>query len=139
MAPGIAAQTVKDMIAARASISFNVKTVQDYLFAGGTNWKTHKKIEDILKSDPVFDKSQRNFVGRLDAYDRLLAITKRLIELQRIHSWSKQDKERAAFILSESLHGVARRRFCSRLPLPSLLCDNVEYWDLVSNINGIQG
>ncbi|KAI6042379.1 hypothetical protein EDC04DRAFT_2600966 [Pisolithus marmoratus] len=114
MAPGIAAQTAKDMIAARASISFSVKTVQDYLFgdlvvarallgscvvtAGGTNWKTHKKIEDILKSDPVFDKSQR-----------LLAITKGLIELQRIHGWSKQDKERAAFIQSESLYGVARR------------------------------
>lgn len=104
MAPvNIAAQSIKDMTTARAELSFNVETVRDYLFAGRTNWKTHKKIEDMLKSDPAFDRSQRNFIGRVDAYKRALAITKRLIELRRVHGWSKQETDQAAFILSEVL------------------------------------
>ncbi|KAI6142956.1 acyl-CoA dehydrogenase/oxidase C-terminal [Pisolithus tinctorius] len=140
MAPvTIATQTAMDMRVARASVSFNVETVRDYLFAGRPNWETHKKIEDILKSDPVFDKSQSNFIGRVDAYERALAITKRLIELQRIYGWSKQERDQAAFILSEvlpiGLHNVAFEPvFLGQASSAMML----EYWDLVSN-KGIQG
>ncbi|KAI6125343.1 acyl-CoA dehydrogenase/oxidase C-terminal [Pisolithus croceorrhizus] len=140
MAPvNIAAQSIKDMTAARAALSFNVETVRDYLFAGRTSWKTHKKIEDILKSDPAFDRSQRNFIGRVDAYKRALAITKRLLELRRVHGWSKQETDQAAFILSEvlpvALHDAAFEPVFLGQASSAMMS---EYWDLVSN-KGIQG
>ncbi|KAI6019262.1 acyl-CoA dehydrogenase/oxidase C-terminal [Pisolithus microcarpus] len=135
----IAEQSAKDMITAKENLSFDVETVRDYLFGGRTNWKTHKKIEDILKSDPAFDKSQRNFIGRVEAYERALAITNRLVELQRVHGWSKQERGQAAFILSEVLpitsHDVAFEPVFLGQASPAMMS---EYWDLVSN-KGIQG
>lgn len=138
MAPS-ATQTERDMKAARSNVSICVEFMRDYIFAGRGKWEAHQKIQDILQSDSVFDKSQRDFIGRTESYERALIITRRLVELQRIHAWTKEEMQQAAFILSEELpirlHDIAFEPVFISQASPAMMH---KYWDLVSN-KGIQG
>ncbi|KAL4077427.1 acyl-CoA dehydrogenase/oxidase C-terminal [Scleroderma citrinum] len=127
------------MKTARFNVSINVETVRDYIFAGRGKWEAHEKIENILQKDPVFDKSQRDFIGRNKSYERALIITRRLVELQRIHAWTQEEAKQATFILSEvlpiTLHDIAFEPVFVGQASPEMM---KEYWGLVSN-KGIQG
>ena len=96
-------------------------------------------------------------MGRVEAYKRALAITKRLTELQRLHRWTLEQKAQAMLILSGpeslpiTLHNVG---MCHGPPVPSRVYSVTafepvflgqgstdlldEYWELVTN-KGIHG
>ncbi|KAF8833249.1 hypothetical protein BDN67DRAFT_1017771 [Paxillus ammoniavirescens] len=132
-------QTAVDLKDARANVSIDLQTIRDYLFAGRLNWETYERIENILRKEPVFDKSQSDFIGRVEAYKRALAITKRLTELERLHGWTKAEAAQAMSILSESfpvtLHDLAFEPVFVGQGSSDLL---EEYWDIVTH-KGIQG
>ncbi|KIM41888.1 hypothetical protein M413DRAFT_445097 [Hebeloma cylindrosporum] len=104
-------QTGIDMSNARASSTVAVESVRDFLHHGRDEWLARSRIVNILKNDPVFDKSQREFLGRTQKYERGLALTNRIYELQVIHGWSEQQTKLAISVLDEqlsiSLHNVA--------------------------------
>ncbi|KAF9234866.1 acyl-CoA dehydrogenase/oxidase C-terminal [Melanogaster broomeanus] len=141
MAPllNLSAQTAIDLKDARAQAAVDQQTMRDYLFAGRHNWENYERIENILRKEPVFDKSHRAFIGRVGAYKRALAITKRLTELQRLHEWTKAETSQAMSILSEVLpillHDVAFEPVFLGQGSSDLL---EEYWDTVTH-KGIQG
>lgn len=87
---------------------------------GRDEWLAHSRIVNILQNDPVFDKSQRycivlqlndqitdplcrEFLGRTEKYERGLALTNRIYELQVNHGWSEQQTKLAFSVLDESL------------------------------------
>ncbi|KAH7882117.1 peroxisomal oxidase [Phlebopus sp. FC_14] len=133
------AQTALDMSQARAKTSIDVKTVRDLLFAGRSNWEIHQKLENILSKEPLFSKLNIPFVGRVDAYRRGLAITNRLIQLQRLHGWTTEEMAQVSLILLEwlpiNLHNIAFEPVFISQASPVIMD---EYWDLVTN-KGIQG
>ncbi|KAF9228217.1 acyl-CoA oxidase [Gyrodon lividus] len=133
------AQTAIDLEDARARVSIDLQTVRDYLFAGRRNWQNYERIENILRKEPVFDKSHRDFIGRVEAYKRALAITKRLTDLQRLYEWTKVETAQAMSILSEglpvALHDLAFEPVFVGQGSSDLL---EEYWDIVVH-KGIQG
>ncbi|KIJ61734.1 hypothetical protein HYDPIDRAFT_96089 [Hydnomerulius pinastri MD-312] len=141
MAPNIDinAQTATDMKNSRARASIDLQTIRDYLFAGRSNWETHVKLENVLRKESLFDKSNKEFIGRVEAYRRALAITRRLTELQRLHGWTKEETAQATSILSEvlpvTLHDLAFEPVFVGQGSPALMA---EYWGLVTH-KGIQG
>ncbi|KAF8438360.1 peroxisomal oxidase [Boletus edulis BED1] len=139
MAPDLNAQTAKDMQQARDKVSFDLQTIRDHLFADRRNWESFEQIERILRKEPVFDKSSRDFIGRIEAYKRALAITKRLTELQRLHQWTSEQAAQAGRILSEALPITLHDLAFEPVLLGQGSTDLVDqYWELVAN-KGIQG
>ncbi|KAG6374192.1 acyl-CoA dehydrogenase/oxidase C-terminal [Boletus reticuloceps] len=150
MAPDLNAQTAKDMQEARDKVSFDLQTIRDHLFgehsvtngaarSGRRNWESFEQIERILRKEPVFDKSSRDFIGRVEAYKRALAITKRLTELQRLHQWTSEQAAQAMLILSETLPITLHDFAFEPVLLGQGSTDLVdEYWKLVAH-KGIQG
>jgi len=61
-------------------------------------------------NDPFTDPLYREFLGRTEKYERGLALTNRIYELQANHGWSEQQTKLAISILDEtlsiSLHNV---------------------------------
>ncbi|KAF8970656.1 acyl-CoA oxidase [Flammula alnicola] len=104
-------QTGIDMANARAFSSVAVENVRDFLHHGRTEWLARSRIVSILEKDPVFDKSQRDFMTRTERYERGLALTNRIFELQNIHNWSDQETKLALAVLDEVLsiflHNIA--------------------------------
>ncbi|KAF8147662.1 peroxisomal oxidase [Crassisporium funariophilum] len=89
-------QTGIDMAAARRSSSVAVESVRDFFHDGHEEWKTRRKLVDVLRKDPVFDKSKREFMTRTEKYERGQAMTNRIFELETIHGWD-HFKTRTAF------------------------------------------
>ncbi|KDR78247.1 hypothetical protein GALMADRAFT_224622 [Galerina marginata CBS 339.88] len=104
-------QTGMDMANARATATIGLENVRDFLHHGREEWLARSRIVGILENDPVFDKSQRDFMSRTERYERGLALTNRIYELQTIHNWSDQETRVAIAVLDEQLsiglHNVA--------------------------------
>ncbi|KAF7307878.1 Acyl-coenzyme A oxidase [Mycena kentingensis (nom. inval.)] len=104
-------QNAIDMAAARAATSIDVGAVRGFLHNGAGQWSKREKIVRILENDPVFDKSKRLFMTRKELYIRGQAMTKRLLELQDAHGWSKEELNSTLGILDDGLsiglHNVA--------------------------------
>ncbi|KAG8221682.1 acyl-CoA dehydrogenase/oxidase C-terminal [Butyriboletus roseoflavus] len=81
----------------------------------------------------------RDFIGRVEAYKRALAITKRLMELQRLHQWTPDQTAQAMSILSESLPITLHDLAFQPVFIGQGSADLVdEYWELIAN-KGIHG
>lgn len=104
-------QTAMDMAMARSHTSIAVENVRNFLHHGYDAWERRRKIVDILERDPVFDKSQRQFMSRTERYERGLSMTNRIFELETIHGWSELETRTAFAALDEqlpiALHNVA--------------------------------
>ncbi|KAJ2913498.1 hypothetical protein MD484_g6924, partial [Candolleomyces efflorescens] len=104
-------QTGRDMAQARAATTIQVASVRNYLYNTVEEWETRRKIVEVLENDPVFDKSQRDFMSRTERYTRGMELTNRVYELQDQHKWSQKDTSAAIAILDEQLpiqlHNVA--------------------------------
>uniref|UniRef100_A0A8H7XY14 Acyl-coenzyme A oxidase n=1 Tax=Psilocybe cubensis TaxID=181762 RepID=A0A8H7XY14_PSICU len=104
-------QTGIDMAKARGASTVGVENVRDYLHHGRDEWLARSRIVSLLQQDPVFDKSKRDFMSRTERYERGLALTNRIYELQEIHNWSDQETKVAISVLDEQLsiglHNVA--------------------------------
>ncbi|KAF8636086.1 hypothetical protein AX17_003791 [Amanita inopinata Kibby_2008] len=97
------AQTGIDMANARRQASINVALVRDFLHDGKREWEARDKVVKVLETDPVFDKSKRDFMTRTERYTRALAITKRVFELQDIHNWTREEVRLAFASLDDAL------------------------------------
>ncbi|EFI26847.1 acyl-CoA oxidase [Coprinopsis cinerea okayama7 len=104
-------QTGKDMTAARAATTIAVEEVRNYLYNGAEEFQTRHNIVEVLQNDPVFDKSQRDFMSRTERYTRGMALTNRIYELQEKLGWNQQQTSTATAILDEqlpiALHNIA--------------------------------
>jgi acyl-CoA oxidase len=58
-------------------------------------------VTDLLKSEPVFDKSQNYFMGRIDRFERALAREKRLRLLKKQHNWTYDEFRTATELVGE--------------------------------------
>ncbi|KAF6750439.1 acyl-CoA oxidase [Ephemerocybe angulata] len=118
-------QTGKDMAQARATTSIKVGVVRDYLYNSAEEWRARSSIVQVLENDPVFDKSQRDFMSRTERYTRGMALTNRIYELQEQNNWSAQDTSIAIATLDEQLpihlHNVAFQPVFNLQGAPSLV------------------
>ncbi|KAG6917134.1 hypothetical protein DXG01_003724 [Tephrocybe rancida] len=99
------------MASARGAATIDIATTRDLLHNGNREWLKRDKIVTVLQNDPVFAKSERDFLSRTDRYERALAMTNRIYELQERHRWSDADTSLAFASLDEQfpigLHNVA--------------------------------
>ncbi|KJA24892.1 hypothetical protein HYPSUDRAFT_65201 [Hypholoma sublateritium FD-334 SS-4] len=104
-------QTWIDMARARNGSSISVENVRDFLYHGRQEWLARSRIVSILEHDPVFDKSNRDFLSRTERYERGLAFTNHIFELQHVHNWSEDETKLAISVLDEplsiGLHNIA--------------------------------
>ncbi|KAI5121476.1 hypothetical protein M0805_003932 [Coniferiporia weirii] len=96
-------QTGADIEAARRSVKLDVAAVRAFLHGGESLWRVHQRISEILSSDPVFDKSQRYYITRKEAYKRALSMQKRIEELRQTHKWNVKDMSFAQLALDEPM------------------------------------
>jgi len=59
------------------------------------------RVLKVLQSEPVFDKSQNYFAGRVDRFETALARAKRLQQVSSEQNWSQDDKLAAEQLISE--------------------------------------
>lgn len=95
-----------------------LQCANDRVVDGRAEWDSHVKILEIMKNDPIFDKSQRSmtfhslwplakltrlFMTRSDRYKRGLAMTDRIYELSKLHGWTTKQNAEAISLLDEGV------------------------------------
>ncbi|TDZ16518.1 Peroxisomal acyl-coenzyme A oxidase 1 [Colletotrichum orbiculare MAFF 240422] len=84
----------------RAKSSLNVDQLATFMFTNEA-LERNERILNILKREPVFDKTQNYFRGRSTRIEASLARGKRLFQLTKEHNWSKEDYQVANDLISE--------------------------------------
>ncbi|KAH0843374.1 hypothetical protein AYO21_09942 [Fonsecaea monophora] len=84
----------------RAKSSLDVDQLADFMFTR-ENLERNERILRILQADPVFDKSQNYFRGRISRIEAALARGKRLHQLEVKHKWSRDEYQTANDLISE--------------------------------------
>ncbi|KAF4469965.1 acyl- oxidase [Fusarium albosuccineum] len=84
----------------RAKSDIDVQQLATFLFTSEV-LERNAKILEILKSHPVFDKSQNYFRGRHDRLEAALARGKKLRLLSVEHQWSQDEYAAANELISE--------------------------------------
>ncbi|KAF8900142.1 peroxisomal oxidase [Gymnopilus junonius] len=104
-------QTGVDMTNARNLSTIAVENIRDFLHHGREEWLVRSRIVSLLENDPAFDKSQREFLSRTEKYERGLAMTNRVYDLQSNYGWSEQETKLAFAVLDDQLpiglHNIA--------------------------------
>ncbi|KIW62214.1 hypothetical protein PV04_10410 [Phialophora macrospora] len=88
------------LAAERAASPVNADSLSTLLFTAPI-LERNQKILDILQRDPVFDKSQNYFRGRIERIRAALARGKRLQQLTVAHGWSPDEYQVAYELLGE--------------------------------------
>ncbi|KAJ8495479.1 hypothetical protein ONZ45_g12848 [Pleurotus djamor] len=100
-----------DMDNARRKSTVNVSSVKHYLCGGQDKWEARSRLTTIVSREPLFDKSQREFITRSERYKRSQKMLNRLFELQEQHGWTVEELNIALAALDEpssiQLHFVA--------------------------------
>jgi acyl-CoA oxidase len=65
--------------------------MSELLFNGPQSLANKRNIEQIIDSDPLFDRDDRHFQSREQAYERGCQQAVRLWELTRKYQWNKAD------------------------------------------------
>ena len=86
--------------AERAKSDIHVKKLQELLLTQDTI-ERRNRILQILKSEPVFDKSSNYFNGRMERFERALAREKKLQLLRRKHDWNIDEFRTASEAVGE--------------------------------------
>lgn len=84
----------------RAKSNLNVDQLAAFLFTQEI-LDRNARILEILKADPVFDKSQDYFRGRTEKFEAALARAKRLRQLSVEHQWSDDEHYVANGLIGE--------------------------------------
>ncbi|KAI0744477.1 peroxisomal oxidase [Earliella scabrosa] len=95
-------QNIEDMKRGRQQSSVDSNALSAFLW-GEREWHARQRIVSVLSRDPVFDKSRRPFLTRTQLYERALAITNRLHELQAVNKWSAEEANIAFKVVDEPL------------------------------------
>ena len=85
----------------RAKSDLNTTKLARFLH-GEEQLKKRDELLEILENDPVFDKSQNYFAGRIDRFESSLAKGKRLHQIAKNKGWGIEDFHMANDLLSES-------------------------------------
>ena len=85
----------------RAKSEINTTRLAHFLHGKDALQKRDQMLE-VLENDPVFDKSQNYFAGRIERFESSLAKGKRLHQLANEKGWSMEDFHLANDLLSES-------------------------------------
>ncbi|KAK0433149.1 peroxisomal oxidase [Armillaria borealis] len=96
-------QNAGDMTNARERSTIDVTAVRNLLYNGRARWEQKQRIEKILSSDPVFDKMNRPFITRMEAYSRGQRLTNRIYQLEQDLGWTKDDTTVAFSVLDDRL------------------------------------
>lgn len=84
----------------RAGSSINVQQLSEFLF-GKPYLEKKVLIEKQLRDEPVFDKKNNYFDGRVDKFKQALARAKKFRQLEVKHDWSREDKTLAQSLIGE--------------------------------------
>ncbi|KAK5091049.1 hypothetical protein LTS08_002042 [Lithohypha guttulata] len=84
----------------REKSNVDVDKLASFMFTNEA-MERNERLLDILKADPVFDKTQNYFRGREARIEASLARGKRLRQLQVKHNWSKEEYNTANELISE--------------------------------------
>jgi acyl-CoA oxidase len=113
------------LAAERAKSNIPVEKLQELLLTKDTIVRK-ERILKVLQSEPVFDKSQNYFSGRVDRFERALAREKKLQLLIRKHNWTQEDAKTAYDLVGEpgpyALHEGMFKVSCPSIP-PSYQLD----------------
>lgn len=88
------------LAAERAKSNIPVDKLQEMLLTKEVI-ERKQKILDALKAEPVFDKSQNYFSGRMERFETALAREKKLQLLKRKYNWSRDEFRTAAELVGE--------------------------------------
>ncbi|KAK5697184.1 hypothetical protein LTR97_007319 [Elasticomyces elasticus] len=86
--------------AERQKSNVNVDTLSTFLHTS-EGIARKQRVLKILQSEPVFDKSQNYFAGRIDRFETALARAKRLRQIAVKHNWTNDDRMAANDLISE--------------------------------------
>lgn len=84
----------------RKKSNVNVDQISTFLFTK-EGLERKRRILKVLQSEPVFDKSQNYFAGRIDRFETALARAKKLRQLTVRNGWSQEDRIVANDLISE--------------------------------------
>jgi acyl-CoA oxidase len=105
----------------RNKSNLDVTQLSNFLF-GKEQLERKNYIEDLLKKEPVFDKSQNYFDGRIDRFKTALAREKRLFQLEREHKFTEKDQYTANSLIGEpGPYGLHKTMFLVCAPLSQRL------------------
>jgi acyl-CoA oxidase len=84
----------------RAKSNLNVDQLATFMFTPEV-LQRNERILKILQAEPIFDKSQNYFRGRISRIEAALARGKRLQQLQVQHNWTRDEFQTANDLISE--------------------------------------
>ncbi|KNZ71905.1 Peroxisomal acyl-coenzyme A oxidase 1 [Termitomyces sp. J132] len=127
------------MASARAATAIDVVAVRDLLHNGRKEYQKLQNVVSIMKNDPAFDKSQKDFMDRTHRYERGVSMVNRVYELQEKHNWSHEETLIAFNSFGEAnpinLHNTAFQPVILSQGSPELIA---KYGDLIAT-RGILG
>ncbi|KAG0308675.1 hypothetical protein BGZ98_007248 [Dissophora globulifera] len=89
--PSAENQQQLDIAAERAKCTFDPSVLTALFFGGEAQLQEYKKIEAMVDNDPVFDRTDRYFLGRTERFKRALPMVKRYVELRNKHGLTPQE------------------------------------------------
>ncbi|KAF8932927.1 acyl-CoA dehydrogenase/oxidase [Dissophora ornata] len=89
--PAAENQQQLDIAAERAKCTFDPNVLTPLFYGGEEKLEQLKKIEAMIDSDPVFDRSDRYFLGRTERFKRALPMVKRYVELRNQYGFTPEE------------------------------------------------
>ncbi|KAF9195142.1 hypothetical protein BGZ51_004569 [Haplosporangium sp. Z 767] len=89
--PSAENQQQLDIAAERAKCTFDPTLLTPLFYGGEEKMKQFKRIEAMVDSEPVFDRSDRYFLGRTERFKRALPMVKRYVELRNEHGFTPEE------------------------------------------------
>ncbi|KAI0321360.1 peroxisomal oxidase [Amylostereum chailletii] len=128
-----------DMAHAHQAARLGVPSVREYLYDEGNAWKSHDRVVKTLAADPLFEKTETPFMTRQELFERVLAMTDRIYELEDKHGWTPEETSIAISLLDDgtplTLHHTAFAPVFNIQASPALL---EKYGELIKH-RGILG
>ncbi|KAI1314700.1 Acyl-coenzyme A oxidase (Acyl-CoA oxidase) [Mortierella claussenii] len=89
--PSAENQQQLDIAAERAKCTFEPSLLTPLFYGGEERMLQFRKIEAMVDNDPVFDRSDRYFLGRTERFKRSLPMVKRYVELRNEHGFTPEE------------------------------------------------
>ncbi|KAG9066414.1 Acyl-coenzyme A oxidase (Acyl-CoA oxidase) [Linnemannia hyalina] len=89
--PSAENQQQLDIAAERAKCTFDPSQLTALFYGGEEKMKRFKAIEAMVDREPVFDRTDRYFLGRTERFKRALPMVKRYVELRNEHGLTPEE------------------------------------------------
>ncbi|KAF9312334.1 hypothetical protein BGZ91_006559 [Linnemannia elongata] len=89
--PSAENQQQLDIAAERAKCTFDPSQLTALFYGGEEKMKRLKAIEAMVDREPVFDRTDRYFLGRTERFKRALPMVKRYVELRNEHGLTPEE------------------------------------------------